>query len=156
MRLHELTPEELATTLGQIERALDDDDEFYQRLPDNALAGGWVETCVMRVELADRPRFSYDFARYDVPPLEVARLMQLAEGLAERTRPLDRPLGRPKDYFPRAGDVLLDRDGLRYQVLGLTSDKLGVELQDELQPMRRYHAIDALRELFVGVERRER
>ena len=156
MRLHELTPEELAAALGQIERALDDDDEFYQRLPDNALAGEWVESCLVRVELADRPRFHYDFARYDVPPLEVARLMQIADALAERTRPLDRPLGLPKGYQPRAGDVLIDRNGLRYQVLGLTSDKQGVELQDELQPLRRYHAIDALREVFVAVERRER
>lgn len=150
--LYDLDPPALASVRRQIEQAFDDDEEVFQRLPPSLLDGDWVETCTVRVELEDRRRYTFDFARYDVPPLEVARLLLLAENLAELTRPLAPPAQLPKDYRPRPGDVLIDAAGHRYRVISLTSDKKGVELEPQHQPLRIFQAIDSLRQVFVGVE----
>lgn len=154
--LHDLPPESMAEVRLQIERAFDDDDEVFQRLPPSLLDGDWVETCEVRVELEDRPRYTYPFARWDVPPLEVARLLLLAENLAELARPLAAPAELPRNYQPRPGDVLIDARGRHYRVIGLTSDKKAVELEPQHQPLRIFHAIENLRQTFVGVEMERR
>ena len=154
--LDELDPPAMAAALERIEGAFDDRDQSFERLPRAALEGPWVERCEVRVELADRDRYVYRYSRFDVPPLEVARLVQLAEDLGRLARPLDAPQSLPRGYGPAPGDVLIDRQGHRYVVIRLTSDGRGVEVEARHEPVRSFHALEALRQVFVDVEPRKR
>lgn len=156
MFLHELGPEELRREQEILNAALSDETAPRHDIPLGGVDGQWVERCEVELKLPDSPPFRYRFGQFEVPPLEVARLVQIAEDLAALTRPLD-PIHRlSPDYEPQPGDILIDGEGGRFVVIGLTADGDGVEVESLAEPLRIFHPISLLPNLFVSFEPRSR
>ncbi len=154
MFLHELGPEEVRRELEILSAALSGDTSPRREIPLGGVDGQWVERCQVVLELPDSQAFLYRFGQFEMPPLEVARLVEIAEDLAALTRPLD-PIHRlSPEYQPRPGDVLIDGDGRRFVVIGLTADGGGVEVESLAEPMRIFHPVELLPNLFVAFEPR--
>ena len=154
--LHELGPEKLRREQEILSDALKDDATSRLEIPLGGVEGQWVERCEVDLQLPDSEPFLYRFGQFEMPPLQVARLVQIAEDLAALTRPLD-PIHRlSPDYEPQLGDTLIDGDGKRFVVMGLTADGGGVEVESESEPMRIFHPIELLPNLFVAFEPRNR
>lgn len=155
--LDELTPEALEANLRLLrdihsDRELDRILEPVGRGPD----GNWTEHCEVYLALPERDEpLRYEFSSYDIPPLAIARVIQVAEALADFALPITEEERLPADYEPQFGDVLRTVEGLRFQVLRLTVDRKGVELQGIDQPMRLYVALDDLATAFTTIEHRE-
>lgn len=156
--LDELSPEALEDNLRLLRNVDADRGSDRIREPVERGPGGhWIERCEVRLDL---PEFSkpvdYELSAFDIPPLGVARIIQIAEELAQYVRPAEKaPAGIPADYEPQYGDVLTTAEGYRYEVLRLTSDERGVELQGLDQPLRIYVAKTEISEAFVSLERDE-
>ena len=152
--LDELTPEALEESL-RVLRGVHSDREIDRLLepighgPD----GQWTERCEVYLALPelDEP-LRYELSTYDIPPLPIARIIQVAEDLADFARPITEEERLPEDYEPRYGDVLRTAEGLRFQVLRLTVDEKGVELQGIDQPTRIYVALEDLAAAFTAIE----
>lgn len=155
--LDELTPEALEENL-RVLRGVHSDREIDRILepighgPD----GQWTDRCEVYLALPeiDEP-LRYELSTYDIPPLPIARIIQVAEDLADFALPASEEERLPADYKPRFGDVLRTAEGLRFQVLRLTVDQKGVELQGIDQPMRIYVALDDLATAFTAIEHQE-
>lgn len=155
MHLDELLREELSSYVALLRdiqasrspRATDLD----VRLPD----GEWVEHCQIRLELPDAEPLKYEFSGLEVPPLEVASLIHVAEDLAEFTRPLVAEERVPSDYQPRIGDVLTTAEGEKFRIMDFTELPSSVELEGLDTPLRLYMAIDELATAFVVLEARD-
>ncbi|MEM8929823.1 MAG: hypothetical protein AAGE94_01540 [Acidobacteriota bacterium] len=117
-----------------------------------ALAGPGSEQCRIHLELPGQAAIDFDVSIYDATPHALARLKILADGLATMTREVETIEYLPKTYEPRPDDVLRTASGALYRVIGLTSDRRGVELERLDQPLRVFHAVQALGDLFVAVE----
>lgn len=155
--LDELTPEALEENLRVLrsvysEREIDRILEPIGRGPE----GAWTERCEVYLALpeSDEP-LHFEFSTYDIPPLAIARIVQVADDLAAFTRPTSLEERLPDDYEPQFGDVLRTREGLRFQVLRLTTDQRGVELQGVDQPTRLYVALENLATAFSTIEYQE-
>jgi len=149
--LAELGRDELAAAVVRLRPA------ESRRLPtvefrSGPIAGRFVESCELRLELPEELLESYNFTHWDVPPLRVARLIQQAEELAALTHPPAPPDRLPADYEPRRGDVLLSAQHERYEIRRLTSDGKAVELVGLDSPMRIYIALEDLGKNFVSLE----
>ena len=149
--LAELSPEELAGTLRRL--AAEDLDET------DASAGGpegeWVERCRLDLALAGQKPASFGFARYASLSLALSRVVAVAQELGDRAQAAQAGAHRlPPGYVPRRGDVLERRDGARFRVVGLTSDRRGVELVGVDQPLLVYVSRDDLAGEFVALEAR--
>lgn len=155
MFLTELGPEGLSAQLRVLRDIYDQREIESVDLSNLALGGDWVGQCTIRLELPDRPVSEVAFGKLEIPPLQVSRWIHVAERLAELTRALDSPERLPKGYQPKVGDLLRDAEGKRFEVIGLTSDGVGVELEDKQAPLRIFYRLEDLRSLFVGVERRD-
>ncbi len=118
----------------------------------NAPSGDWVESCQIRLALPDAAPVTYAFSAYEIPPLVVAGLIHVAEDLAEFTRSPERAQRLPKNYRPRHGDVLRTRTGDRFRVRDVTSDQLGVELDELGTPMMIVVPVAELGEMFAVLE----
>lgn len=118
------------------------------------VAGRFVESCELRLELPDVDVEHYRFTRWDVPPLRVAQLIRVAEELAATARPPALVSRLPADYEPLRGDILQTAEGQRFEVLGTTSDGKAVELVGIGSPVRIYIAIDDLGSSFAELEER--
>ncbi|MEM7584921.1 MAG: hypothetical protein AAF560_16125 [Acidobacteriota bacterium] len=122
--------------------------------------GEWVDDCEIVLDLpGDLPGEelqSWRFTALDVPPLAVTRLIQIAEDLADFTRPPSSIDRVPADYRPQRGDLLQAADGQRFRVLALTVDGRGVELEGVDSPMRIFVGLDELPNAFSSVEELER
>ena len=94
----------------------------------------------------------FELSIYDATPHALARLKIVADDLAQMTRELVSLERLPETYAPRPDDVLRTAEGFLYRVIGLTSDRRGVELERLDQPLRVFHAVEALSDLFVAVE----
>ncbi len=154
--LDELLPEELQATLTQLHRLLISADplavgSIHGNSPTGGPQGDWVEDCEIILELPDEPSQSWQFTPLDIPPLVVSNLIQVAEDLADYTRPPAVAERVPADYRPQRGDVLVMADGERYRVLALTVDKRGVELEGIDSPLRIFVALDELANSFASV-----
>lgn len=152
--LDELTPEAVEDNLRLLE-SIDADRIDRIRAPmEDGLTGRWIERCRLRLDLPDQVEpIEYELSSLDVPPLAISRLIHIAEELAQYVRPAAKePAGLPADYEPRFGDVLRTAEGLRFEVLRLTSDRRGVELQGIDQPLRIYVALSEISEAFVALE----
>lgn len=140
MTLAELSPEELTDVLSRL--AGEDLGEVETQR--GGAAGPWLETCDLDLALPGDEKRHVRFGALDVLPLALARTVGILHELrvrAEERRPVE---SLPADYVPERGDVLLHRDGARYQVEGLTSDGKGVELLGLDQPLTLYVALDSL------------
>ena len=111
-----------------------------------------MESCRLRLALSGAEAVTYAFSAYEVPPLVVAGLVHVAEDLADFTR-LPAPAERlPAGYRPRSGDVLRNARGERYRVVDLTSDELGVELEEIGSPVMIVVPVAEIRDFFVTLE----
>lgn len=155
MFLTELGPEDLEAQLRVLREIYDQREIQSVDLSEHPpMIGEWVEQCTIRLELPDRPVSRVAFGKLEMPPLQVSRWIHVAERLGELTRPLDQAERLPPGYEPRAGDLLRDADGKRFEVIGKTSDGFGVELEDKQAPLRIFYRLEDLKNVFVGVERR--
>lgn len=152
--LHELGPDELTVERQLLASVFDDDAISRGEVPLGGVEGDWIERCSIDLDVPGSRPFRYGFGQFEMPPLEVARLVQIAEDLAEMTRPLDPVERLSPDYEPSPGDTLIDDQGARFVVIGLTSDGKGVEVEAEAMPMRIFHPVDMLPRLFVAFELR--
>ncbi len=148
LRLAELGPDELAATVARLK------PREVNLLPSTEhrsvpVAGRFVEGCELRLELAEETPESYSFTRWDVPPLRVGQLVQVADELALAARPPAPEVRLPVDYEPRRGDILLTAQDERFEVLGTTSDGKAVELVSLESPIRLYLSIEELPKNFV-------
>lgn len=154
--LHELGPEELEAERQLLIRVFESDATSRHEMPLGGVVGEWVERCEVVLEVPGSQPLTYRFGQFEVPPLEVARLVQISEDLASLTRPLDPVERLPASYEPASGDILIDSDGERFVVIGLTADRRGVEVESLSVPMRYFHSLEALSGLFVSFEARSR
>lgn len=152
MYLDELPPEALESYLGELREIQSATDEPEMELPTEVVRGEWVEKCEIRLALPGAEPLTRRFTAYEIPPLQVVRLINVAESLAEDTRLPDSPQRLPVGYEPQRGDVLRTAEGERFEVIGLTSDDAAVELQGLDSPLRIYVARDDLDEAFAALE----
>ena len=163
MFLEELGPEELTAYLKRLIRIRRSD-----RLPPmrpvpglsrdaSNLDGQWIDRCRLTLEIPGEHAVYYEYSPLETQPLDIGRLMTLADELAGFTRPLDAPDRLPPTYEVSHGDLLRKRDsGVVYRVISPTDDGDGVELESLAEPLVVYFRIDDLPALFSElVEERE-
>ncbi len=150
--LEELLPEELESTLRRLGDIQSGAERRSSSLPTSVAAGDWIERCEIRLALPDAEAWSHQFTDYEVPPLEIASLIQVADDLAERTRPLTARDRIPAGYRPQRGDVLRTAEGERFQVVGPTTDGRGVELRGLDTPLQIFVSLAELGEAFASLE----
>ena len=147
MALREMGPEELDDLLRRL-RA-EDLSEVSEEDQGGGLDGSWVDRCRLDLELPATPARHYRFGRYDSLPLSFSRVVRTIEALAAD---MDAPEGPreslPKGYQPDLGDRLQRVDGEVFEVVGLTADGKGVEMQGQGQPLTLFVAVDQLRGEF--------
>lgn len=151
MGLAELDPDQLE---GAINRLQEEDLSEIFRLP-SGVEGSWVERCTLSLELPGRGIRVFHFGRYDALPLQLSRVIRVAEDVAAEVKDIRGREELPADYEPRPMDILKRRDGQTFRVLGFTSDKLGVELEGVDVPLTVYvPKADMKREFVALLERR--
>jgi hypothetical protein len=137
-------------------------DAFVRRLRTESLGEGWAsprsvdglftEQCALVLDVPDGPTGAVTFGSFDSLGLEISRVVTIARDLVVLARARTQVEGLSPEYVPRGGDVLLQRDGSRYFVRGLTSDGRGVELIGLDQPLTLYVAVESLADDFLAVE----
>jgi len=151
MGLSELNPDQLE---GAIHRLEGEDLSEIHRLP-SGVEGNWIERCTLSLELPGRDVRVFHFGRYDALPLQLSRVIRVAEDVAAEVKDIRGREELPADYEPRPMDILKRRDGQNFRVLGFTSDKLGVELEGVDVPLTVYvPRADMKREFVALIERR--
>lgn len=150
--LDELLREELDSYVTQLRAILSSAEAPAADLPADAPAGEWVEECEISLALPGAKPASFAISAYGIPPLVVTRLIDLAEDMADFTRPPALVERLPRGYRPRPGDVLQGADGGRYRVVDLTTDELGVELVELGSPVMIVVPVAELGELFSALE----
>ncbi len=150
--LDELLPEQLASYLKRLREVRRSSGAPPVDLGANAPRGDWVEECEIQLALPGSAPATYAFSTYEIPPLVVAGLIHVAEDLADFTRSPERVERLPKGYRPRPGDVLHAREGGRFRVVTLTSDELGVELEELGTPVMIVVPVTELNNLFSTLE----
>jgi hypothetical protein len=147
MGLAELSPEELD---GALSRLRDEDLSAARHLP-KGIEGPFIEKCELRLQLPDRTPEVYRFGRYDTLPLNLSRVVRVADDLAAEVEELLGVEELPVDYEPRQYDVLKRKDGQRYRIVRFTSDDKAVELQGVDQPILLFVLREEMRKEFVAV-----
>ena len=152
LRLAELNPDEVQAYIRRLEdEDLSEVDEGHEEI-----IGSLIERCSLFLDLPDREPERYYFGRFDSMPLTLARLNSIVDDMFVEVEQLAPEGGLPRNYFPEPGDILERTDGHLFEVIALTSDRKGVELQGRDDPLTIFVALDSLRQLFVAlVERRE-
>lgn len=153
MGLTELGPDELQGFLNR----LDGEDLSQSRNPEKGVEGAWIERCELRLRLAGKPLQTYRFGHYDPLPLNLSRVVRIAQELVEKV-----PITKDKDalpagYDPRPGDVVKRvGDGALFRVIAFTADGKGVELQGVDLPLQVYVPRDQIRNNFTELVSRDR
>ena len=136
LRLGELGPPELeafVSRLAEIDFS-ESDDRF------DAPGGDWLEICELQITPLAGEAVELSYARYATGNLELDRLRKILDELVELARRASHSSGYPHDYVPEVGDLVERADGTRFEIVGYTSDGLGIELT----------SIDGLITLFIG------
>lgn len=153
MGLTELGPDELQAYLNR----LGGEDLSESPNPEKGVEGAWIERCDLRLQLAGKPLKTYHFGHYDPLPLNLSRVVRIAEELVEKV-----PVTKDKDelpagYDPRPGDVLKRvGDGALFRIVAFTADNKGVELQGVDLPLEVYVPRDQIRQAFTALVSRDR
>jgi hypothetical protein len=150
MLLAELPPDELQAFLRRLEEV----DLAETEAGRAEVKGGWVESCVLELRLADRPERSFGFGRFDSLSLALSRLLAVVDELTTVAKTRHAVKGLPRGYRPRPGDILARSDGSHWEVVSLTSDGRGAEIQGVDDPLTVYMALDAIVGEFVAVVKR--
>lgn len=150
--LHQLTPDELEDFLARLEQ---DRGPEAGDLSLRAPGGDWVESCRLVLELPDQPREEHEFGPYDSLSLALSRRLKVVRDLEARAREAAQLSRLPRGYEPRPGDVLERRDGVLFEIVRDTSDRVAWELQGVEQPLIVYVPKEGLRLEFVRLVSRE-
>jgi hypothetical protein len=162
VRLRERVGEREDMLLAELER--NEIDGFVARLRDidlseaeslrQGITGEWISQCGLSLTLPDLPAAFFRYGRFDVLPhaLETVRQVLTEVETLARTRAVHGSL--PKGYQPRPGDFVRRGDGELFEVIGLTADGKGVELNGINQPITIYVALADFRSVFVAQENR--
>lgn len=152
--LAELGPDELD---GFVNRLRDEDLSEVDPGGHSELGGDLVEECEISLALEeDAEPIVYGFGRFDSLPLGLARLNGIVDDMLQYIEDHAPQIGLPPGYEPKRGDILARNDGVLFEVIGLTSDKRGVELIGVDQPLTIFIARESLRETFSSLEERRR
>ena len=152
MRLAELNPEDVQAYIRRLEA------EDLSEVPEGReeVLGSFIERCAIYLELSDREPQRFFYGRFDSLSLGLSRLNTILDDMYKEAVDLAPEGGLPRNYFPEPGDILERTDGHRFEVVALTSDRRGVELQGLDDPLTIFVALESLRQQFVGLaERRE-
>jgi len=153
MGLAELGPDELQSFLNR----LAGEDLSESRSPERGVEGAWIERCELRLKLPAKPLQTYRFGHYDPLPLNLSRVVHIAEELVEKVPVVKEKDELPADYDPRPGDVLKRLgDGALFRVVAFTADGKGVELQGVDLPLELYVPKDQVRSHFTALVSRDR
>jgi hypothetical protein len=152
MGLGELNPDDLQ---GAVNRLAGEDLSEAQRLP-SGVDGQWVEKCMLALHLPEKAIQVYHFGRYDTLPLNLSRVVRVAEDMAAKVPDLKGDEQLPVDYKPRVGDILKRIDGNLFRVHNISDDKQGLEMQGTVQPLTVYIRVDQLRMEFITLVSRDR
>ncbi len=147
MGLAELSPEELTGALNRLQA----EDLSEARHLHKGIDGPFIEKCELHLLLPDRKPEVYRFGRYDALPLNLSRVLRVAEDIALEVEDLKGVEELPVNYEPREHDILKRRDGHRYKVMRFTADNNGVELQGIDQPLFLIVLREEIRKEFVAV-----
>ncbi|MEJ2084754.1 MAG: hypothetical protein P8Y44_03640 [Acidobacteriota bacterium] len=120
------------------------------------MGGDLVEECDIHLFIDDEEGVVYRFGRFDSLPLSLSHLNGIVNDMLQYVEDHAPEIGLPPDYKPKRGDILARHDGALFEVIGLTSDKRGVELIGVDQPLTIFVARDSLRDMFTSLEKRRR
>jgi hypothetical protein len=157
MLLGELGPDEMN---GFLNRLRGEDLSEVTAWPARGVEGPWIERCRLELDLGEqpgepeRPARAFEFGRYDSLPLNLMRVVRVAEDIGGRADPRSRDEQLPPGYEPRPGDVLRRVDGALFEIASFTADGLGVELVGLREPLTLYLPKGELGREFVALERR--
>lgn len=148
MKLAELSPDEV--------RAFDNrlrDEDLSEVEPGSrtGMTGDLVEICEIHLGLDDEVA-TYGFGRFDSLPLSLSRLNIVIDDMLLLIQQRAPTFGLPPSYSPRRGDILVRGDGALFHVVGLTSNKKGVELRGVDEPLTLFVALESLHESFISVK----
>jgi hypothetical protein len=151
MRLAELPLDVLRAYVNRLEEI--DLSETETGVPDTELR--WSGRCQIELGIGDGEPQVFQFGPFDSLSLALSRVNTIVgELVVEVEERL--PKGHlPRDYQPRAGDVLVRTDGSRFKVIAYTSDKKGIELQGIEQPLTIYVNVDDMDEWFTELISRQ-
>lgn len=152
MELLDLGPGETEDYVQRLLRA----DLLEVELPPSGPDEGWMDACVLSMELPGETPISFRYGQLDALPLALSPLVAVTEELDLRVRADEHGRSLGDSYVPRPGDVLLRTDGRHYEVVGPTSDGLGIELVGVEQPVTVYMLAEAIRDEFVMLVDRPR
>ena len=151
MGLTELGPDELQ---GFVNRFLGEDLSESPN-PEKGVEGAWIEHCELRLHLPGRPLQTYRFGHYDPLPLNLSRVVRIAQELVEKVPVVQDKDELPAGYEPRPGDVLKRvGDGALFRVITFTPDGKLVELQGIDLPLELYVLKDQIRRSFKALASR--
>ncbi len=152
MGLAELNPDEMT---GALNRLAAEDLSDVRFLP-VGVVGAWIERCEVMRQLPGKPAETWKFGRYDSLPLNLSRLVHIADDLAAKVDDLRGVEELPGDYEPRLGDTLKRKDGQRFRIVRFTADNKGVELQGVEFPFVLFVLRDEMKREFVALLARSR
>lgn len=151
MRLGELPRDVLEAYVNRLEEI--DLTETSTGLPETELK--WIGHCEIQLDLGDGEPRVFHFGRFESLSLALARVNGLVDELVVEVEERMPRGNLPRDYVPRAGDVLVRADGARFRLIGYTSDKNGIELQGIDQPLTIYVPVEDVDEWFTELVSRE-
>jgi hypothetical protein len=148
MGLIELGPDDLKGYLNRLSA----ESLKRDRSPERGVEGTWVERCELRLQLPGKDLQSYRFGHYDPLPLNLSKVVHIAEELGKKIEIVKEKDEIPADYQPEPGDVLKRAgDGALFRIVRFTSDKKGIELRGVVLPLEMYVPKDKVRESFTAV-----
>ena len=145
MGLDELGPDEYQGAI----RRLEGEELSEVRPPGRGIDGEWIERGELILGIPGRPVQVFHFGRYDSLPLQLSRVVRIAEDLAAGVQDLQGVEQLPPGYEPKPGDVLKRVDSQLYEVVAFTADNRGVELRGVDQPLTLFILREELRREFV-------
>ena len=151
--LAELGPDELQ---GFVNRIHDEDLSEVDPGGYPQMTGDLIEVCEIYLGLDREEITTYRFGRFDSLPLNLSRLNGIVDDMLQYIEDHAPTVGLPLDYKPESGDVLVRADGVEFEIVGLTGDKMGVELIGVDQPLTIFVSLGSIREIFVSLEKRRR
>lgn len=152
MELLELGPGETEDYVTRLQRA----DLSQLDLPPAGPDEGWMDACALSMELPGEAPVSFRYGQLDALPLALSPLVAIVDELDLRASSNEAGRILADNYAPRPGDVLLRKDGRLYEVVGPTSDGMGIELVGVEQPVTIYLLAEAVHEEFVMLVERRR
>jgi hypothetical protein len=151
MSLAELTSDELR---GYLKRLSIEPYDRSQTSLQGGPSGEWVEQCYLRLAISDEKPVEYRFSRVESLSLDLSHRLTVVDEMLAKTRSRDRGMDFPHGYVPKAGDVLVRKDGSRFRIERYTADGRGLEITGIDEPLVLYVQATEVTGEFSGLERR--